>query len=455
MSITKTWWRTLAFMLALGMVAASCGSSSSGSASDSDSGSDEGASSDGEGTSGSGEVTEITILGTLKAEIEEPFAEAVTAYNASQSNYELVSLPLAGGAFLQTATGMYSSGNAPTIMVMQQEIPEFQDRLLDLSETDAIAAALPGTLDLATLEDGRIVGAPQTIEAYGLLYNQAVLDEAVGGTFDPASIATRSDLVALMEQIEALDSTEAAIQVSPMDWSLGAHLTNFMYADQSADREARLSFIEELKAGSVSLADNAVFTGWLDTVDALLEHNQLKSSPLDGDYDPAVLALSSGEVGLWFMGNWAVPNLVEANPDVDFGIMPLPISDDPGDYGNTQVAVGVPAYIVVDAEQSSPEQQAGAIDFINWLTTTDEGKTFYSEKFEFLPAYENMAAPSAPMNVQIVDYASSGETLEWMNSVYPIDGWPSFGASMQKYVAGNIDRDGLIGEFEAYWTTVE
>ncbi|BAN03566.1 ABC transporter substrate-binding protein [Ilumatobacter coccineus] len=446
-------FRVAAVTACLGLVAAACGSDDDSSAGDTTA-----ASADSTGTdepANSGETVGITILGTLKAEIEEPFAEAVEAYNASQSAYELESLPLGGGEFLQTATGLYSSGNAPTIMVMQQEIPEFQDRLLDLAGTAAIEAALPGTLDLATLDDGRIVGAPQTIEAYGLLYNQAVLDEAVGGTFDPASIATRSDLAALFEQIDALDSTQAAIQVSPMDWSLGAHLTNSMYAAQSADRGERLAFMDELKAGSVTLTDDPVFTGWLDTVDLMLEYNQLKSSPLDGDYDPAVLALSSGEVGFWFMGNWAVPNLLEAAPDGSFGILPLPVSDDPADYGNTQVAVGVPAYIVVDAEQSSAEQQAGAIDFINWLTTTDEGKVFYSEKFEFLPAYADMADPTASMNQQIVDYASSGATLEWMNSVYPIDGWPTFGASMQKYISGNIDRDGLAGEFQDYWTTVE
>ena len=441
----RTLFRLPALIVSLALIAAACG----GDNSDGDAGPGD------DGSVDSGEVTEITILGTLKAEIAEPFADAVAAYNASQDTYRLESLPLGGGAFLQTATGMYSSGNAPTIMVMQQEIPEFQDRLLDLSGTDAIAAALPGTLDLATLDDGRIVGAPQTIEAYGLLYNQAVLDEAVGGTFDPTSIATRSDLAALMDQVQALDSTEAAIQVSPMDWSLGAHVTNMMYAPRSEDRQSRLAFMDDLKAGSVTLTDDPFFNSWMDTVDLLLDYNQLKSSPLDSDYDPAVLALSSGEVGLWFMGNWAVPNLTEANPDVDFGIMPLPISDNADDYGNAQVSVGVPAYIVVDAEQSSEAQQAGAIDFINWLTTSDEGKRFYSEEFDFLPAYEDMAAPSASMNVQIVDYASSGETLEWMNSVYPIDGWPTFGASMQKYLAGNIDRSELAGEFEAYWSSAE
>lgn len=406
--------------------------------------------------SGGSEPVEITMLGTLKSEIAGQFEEAVVAYNSSQDAYELVIIPLpGGGATLETATAMYSSGNAPTMMSMQQEIPQFADRLLDLSGSDAVNAALGGTLDQATQADGRIVGVPQTIEAYGILYNKAVVDAAVGGTFDPATINTRSALVELMGQIDALDSTEAAIQVSPMDWSLGAHLLTPVYSTQSEDAAGRRAFIDSLKDGSADFAGNAQFNGWMDTLDAMLEFNQLKDSPLDSDFDPAVAALSSGEVGLWFMGNWAVPPLSEAAPDGEFGIMPLPISDDASDFGNTQIPVGVPAYMVVDAEQSTPEQQAGAIDFLNWLTTSAEGKVFYTDEFAFLPGYADMNSPTDNINSQIVDYATAGSTLEWMNNIYPADGWPTFGATLQKYISGNTDRDGVASELAEYWTTVE
>lgn len=449
--------RLLAILLAFGLLAAACGSDDVADVADDDTSVDDDAPADDNAPAdtGRGDAVEITMLGTLKAEIAGQFDEAVAVYNGSQDAYELVVIPLpGGGATLETATAMYSSGNAPTLMSMQQEIPEFADRLLDLSGTDAVAAALEGTLDQSTQPDGRIVGVPQTIEAYGILYNKSVVDEAVGGSFDPASINTRSALVELMGQIDALDSTQAAIQVSPMDWSLGAHLLTPVYATQAEDAAGRRAFIDSLKDGSADFASNDQFNGWMDTLDAMLEFNQLKGSPLDSDFDPAVAALASGEIGLWFMGNWAVPPLTEAAPDVEFGIMPLPISDDPSDFGNTQIPVGVPAYMVVDAEQSTPEQQAGAIDFLNWLTTSDEGKAFYTDEFAFLPAYADMNSPTDSLNSQIVDYATAGATLEWMNNVYPADGWPTFGATLQKYISGNTDRDGVAGELVDYWTSV-
>lgn len=470
-----TWRRVAAATVVLGMLAAACGGddddaaeAADDGAASADSGSDSADDGAESGDSGSddmdaesddmdaeAESAEITILGTLKTEIAPQFEEAVAAYNASQDTYTLNIVPLADN-FLQIATSMYTSGNAPTLMVMSQEIPEFQDRLLDLSGTPAVEHALPGTLNQATLDDGRIIGVPQTIEAYGLLYNQAVLDEAVGGIFDPASIQTRSDLEALMVQVEALDSTQAAIHLSPMDWSLGAHLTNMLYSPQAVDRTERLGFIDSLEAGEVSLSDDAVFNGWLDTVDLFLAHNQLADSPLAAEYDDGVTALANGDVGFWFMGNWALPNLSDANPDGNFGVLPVPISDNAGDYGNAQISVGVPSYIVVDADQSSEAQQQGAIDFITWLTTSDEGLDFYVNEFQFLPAYDTVAEPPADtLSQQILGYASSGNTLEWINSLYPADGWPTFGATMQQYIVDQADRASVAEQFEDYWTSVE
>jgi len=454
-------WRALAVLATLGIAATACGSDDSASSPDTTAASaattaDGGTAAAGTEAAPTGETVDITILGTLKPEIETQFEAAVDAYNSSQSAYHLSIIPLPTGEFMQTATAMYSSGNAPTLMVMSQEIPQFQDRLLDLSDTPSVAHALPGTLTQSTLTDGRIIGVPQTIESYGLLYNQAVLDEAVGGTFDPATITTRSALADLMAKVDALPSTDAAMHLSPMDWSLGAHLTNFLYADRSKDRAERLAFIDQLKAGDVDLGADELFNGWMDTVDLFLANNQLADSPLAAEYDDGVAALASGKVGFWFMGNWALPNLAESNPDGTFGILPVPVSDDPADYGNAQVSVGVPAYLVVDAEQSSPEQQAGAVDFLTWLTTSEQGLDFYVNQFKFLPAYDTVAEPPADsLSQQILGYASSGETLEWMNSLYPADGWPTFGAAMQQYVSGAIDRAGLADQIAGYWKTVK
>ncbi|MBE2271291.1 MAG: extracellular solute-binding protein [Anaerolinea sp.] len=397
---------------------------------------------------------QVTILGTIKPEIAEPFAEAVATYNAAQDQYEVVVIPRDGDP-VQMMTSLAASGNMPTINNMGQEFSLFKDTLCDVTDATFSQHAFPGTQADVTVE-GRVYGMPITIEAFGLLYNQAVLDEAVGGTFDPATITTRSALAELLAAVDALDSTQAAIHLSGLDWSLGAHFTNVMFTDQSADAAERVAFIDALKAGESDLANNEVYNGWLDTLDLLVQYNQNAPSPLAPTYDDGVLALGTGEVGFWFMGNWALPNLFEMNPDVDYGILPVPVSDDPAGYGNTQISIGVPSNLVIDCAQSTPEEQAGAIDFLNWFVIDPVGQDYWVNRFNFLPVYDTFEIqPEDAMSQQILQYAADGLSLQWMNNLYPAGGWQAMGASMQKYVVGQIDRAALASELEAYWQSVE
>ena len=401
-----------------------------------------------------GAPVQIMILGTIKPEIQEPFEEAVKTYNESQDEYEVVIIPRDGDP-VQMMTSLFASGNMPTIVNMGQEFSLFQESSCDVTDAEFSQLAFEGTKADVTV-DGRVYGMPITIEAFGLLYNKAVLDEAIGGDFDPATIDTRSALAELLAQVDALDSTEAAIHVSGLDWSLGAHFTNVMFTDQSADAAARLAFIDSLRAGTADLANNAVYNGWLETLDMLLAYNQNAGSPLAPTYDDGVLALADGEVGFWFMGNWALPNLLEANPDVEYGILPVPISDNPDDYGNAQISIGVPSNLVIDCEQSTPEQQAGAIDFLNWFITDPVGQDYWVNQFNFLPVFEGITiSPADAMSNQIIAYAANGQSLQWMNNRYPAGGWQDMGANMQKYVVGELDAAGLAGAIETYWANLE
>jgi raffinose/stachyose/melibiose transport system substrate-binding protein len=396
--------------------------------------------------------TDITIL-IGKPEIVEQLDLMVAAFNASHPDINATIVPLANQNMMQKLTVLYASKNVPTILNMSQEFPSFKDKLLDLSRESWVKHAFKGTLDTVT-EKGKVLGMPMTVEAFGLLYNKDVLDKAVG-KFDPSSIKTRADLEHLIAAVEK-SMPQGAVHVSPMDWSLGAHFTNVLFADQSSDQAKRLAFLDSMKAGKVDLQKNALFNGWLDTFDLLKAHNANKASPLAPVYDDGVLALASGKVGFWFMGNWALPNLREANPKGTFGFLPVPISNSPTDYGNAQISVGVPAYWTIDASLSTPAQQDAAKIFLNWLVSSDEGQDFYVNKFSFIPVFDDFrAAPKDALSVQIVQYMKEGKTLEWMNNRYPADGWPTMGALMQKYLGGVIDRKTLAKGISDYWKSVK
>jgi raffinose/stachyose/melibiose transport system substrate-binding protein len=398
--------------------------------------------------------TEITWLGTIKIEIQDQFKMAIDDYNANNTDCVNVTIieTAQGEAFLQTVTPMYESGDAPTIMTALQEIPDMADKVMDWTGQPLADLAAPGTLDVANV-DGKQAGIPITAEAFGLLYNKAVLDAA---GVDPASIATRSDLSAAFDAINA--NGTSAMHFSGLWWSLGAHFTNIYHANSADTVDGRMAILDELKAGNYDLMSDDVFVSWLDTFD-LLKANTIDSATIsDDDYNVGIENLAAGDAGLWFMGNWAEPNLIEANAADSFGVMPVAISDTAGTYGNDSISVGVPFYLMIDEEQSTPEQRDAAIAVVSWLLTTPEGQAHWAGPIEedgmnFIPVYDGFTVtPATYMAAEIAEYIAAGKTLQWVNSAYPSGLQECYGAAAQKYYDGISERADFAGELEACWT---
>lgn len=402
-------------------------------------------------------TTEITWLGTIKVEIQDQFLAAVDDYNSTQNCYKIVSVAGEGDSLLANLTTLYAAGEAPVVMTMLQELPDMADKLMDFSDTGLVEkVADPGLLTAAN-KGGKQIGIPVTAEAFGLLYNKSVLDAA---GVDPAKITTRSELEAAFKAVEA--SGKKAIHFSGLWWSLGAHLSNKFFTNTAADHEGRLATLDAMADGTLDLANDPVFNNWADTFELMRKYDINKGKSIaDSDYDDAVLDLGKGDVGFWFMGNWAEPNLLQTDPASEFGIMPLPISDNAADYGNDSISVGVPFYFTIDAEQSTEEERAGAVDFLNWLVSTPEGQTHYAGSIEddnmsFIPVYKDFTVePTTYMAKAIAGYISQAKTLEWMNSYYPAGGQNLYGDAGQKYITGKIDRKGYAAEMQKAWKGVD
>lgn len=392
----------------------------------------------------------ITFLNS-KGEIQTQLEEIATLYSELKPDVALEIIPCpVGQSPFEKIVSMYASGNAPTIsMVDAGDVKKFQDRILTLTSEKWVEDAIAGSLDMATLSDGTVVGFPFAVEGYGLIYNKKVIDEAIG-SFDPSSVQTRKDLETLFESIKA--SGVEPLVVSPLDWSLGAHFFTISYAAQSPDPKKVDEFLQNLRAGKVDLSENAVVNGLLDTFDVMKKYNIDRNDPLSGTYDRGVALIGTGEVGLWFMGNWAWPQISEfAADNLQFGFLPVPISNNPDDYGNSQIPVGATKFLIIDKNQNSKEAQEAAKDFLNWLVYDEIGQDMLVNKLNIIPAFKNITLePQDPLAKSILQYVREGKTMQFVLDLPP-DHWSMVGASMQKYLADVVDREGLLSEIKNYW----
>jgi len=395
----------------------------------------------------------VTMLGTIKPEIQDQFLATVAEYNKAQNCYTVKSVP--GDrklTFLQNVTPMYAAKNAPTIMYTLQEIPDMADKVMDLKTTRIARLVSKDLLATANI-GGRQVGVPSTAEAFGLLYNKKVLDKA---GVDPSKINTRADLEAAFKKVEA--SGKKALHFSAIWWSLGAHFTNIMHTTAGTTKEARFKALDDLVDGKMNLANNQAFKNWLATFDLLKKYNTGKVNLTDTEYDASIANLSGGDYAFMFQGNWTEPNLITASKGDDFGIMPLPISNNAKDYGNTQIPVGIPGYFMIDAQQSTTWQRKGAIDFLTWLYTSPQGQKRVAGPVEeggmnFIPVYKGFKIePKTYMAKEISKFVVGNKTLDWMNSYYPAGLQEEVGkVSMQQYFTDKISSADLAKAIENAW----
>lgn len=402
---------------------------------------------------GCAETTEVSWLGTIKVEVQDQFTDAIEEYNKTNKDCIAVSIIESpqDQPFLQTVTPMYEAGKAPTIMTALQELPDMADKVMDWTGQPLTELAQPGTLDVANI-DGKQVGIPVTAEAFGLLYNNAVMTKA---GVDTAKINTQTSLADAFAKVKATGVDP--IHFSGLWWSLGAHFTNIFHTNVGGTPETNQAVLDQLSAGTMNLASDATFNSWLDTFDLLKKNNIASASIADTDYDLGVENLATGKTGWWFMGNWAEPNLLTTDPTGEFGIMPVPISNDASAKANNSISVGVPFYMMIDKEQASEAQQEAAIKVISWFLTTEEGQKFWAGPVEdggmnFIPVYKDFKVqPTTFMAKQIAGFIADGNTLQWVNSLYPSGLQEAYGAAMQKYYDGQLDRAGLAKELQAAW----
>lgn len=396
----------------------------------------------------------LTFFNT-SAEVNGTFENLFKTYHELNPNVtiELIPTPI-GGAQIEKFQSLLASGNPATIANLDAgTILQYKDSFLDLEAEKAKYEELtkPGAVEGALL-DGKFLGIPWTAQGYGLLYNKRAVEEAIGGTFDPASIKTRDDLEALFQKIEA--AGKAPVMIHGADWSLGSHYLGLVYSLQSNNIEENRKFVEALQSGESKLADNPQFNGLMDTFDLLKKYNARKNDPLVADYNKDSADFAKGEAAFYFMGDWtwAVIGPLEGR-DQEFGILPVPISNNPEDYGNTQIAYSEPKLFAIDNSGSTPEQQEAAKAFLEWMLTSEQGQdAIVTQMGLSLPYKDVKVAGTNVISEAVTPYVDQGKVMNiGVINYLPQDYWSKTGASMQKYLVDKIDRQGLAQEVQEYW----
>lgn len=398
-----------------------------------------------EGSQPEGEQVTVDIF-QFKVEFKEQFEDVVAMYEDENPNVNIEITTVGGGEDYGAALrSKFASGNEPAIFNIggPQDVADWKDSLAVLSDTAAAEAALDGTLDGVTV-DSEVLGLPYNQEGYGFIYNTRLFEEA---GIDPASI---TDFASLEEAVKTLDSKKEELEIESVfafpgkeTWVTGLHLANTFIAPEF-DHNV-------LDAFDAPAVDFTYSEGFQKIVD--LQNEYSKQPTVSLDYSQQVEELFSLErVAIIQQGNWAYGSIAGIDQEfADNGIdmMPIPVEG----YEEGGLPVGVPMYWAVNSNLDEEVIQASK-DFLDWLYTSDAGKTAVVEDFKFIPAYEgyDTSKISDPLSKAVYDASEAGETIGWVFMGYPT-GWgqDELGANIQKYLSEEATWEEVVDSAKAAW----
>jgi raffinose/stachyose/melibiose transport system substrate-binding protein len=376
----------------------------------------------------------------FKVNLVEKWQTVTDEYTRQNPNVTIATETVGGDqAWLPLLKSKFAAGEGPDIYMVEgaAQADAFAGFMADLSGEPWVARAIPSAIEGLTI-DGVVRGMPLNLEGYGYIYNKGIFEEA-GVTERPRTL---SELRAAAEKIEAAGyipfSTGYGIW-----WVSGNHLSNMPFAHQ----DDPTAFLESALARETKFADDPLFAALKDLTDLTLEYGE--DDPLTSNRDSQQLLFLEGKAAMFQQGNWREIEVIEGAPDMEYGLLPMPLDDDP--EAGDRLPVGVPFYLIVN-EDSTDAEKTAAKSFLNWLVSSDYGKTALVDSFGFIPAYPDIdAGQLGGISDDIIEYSAAGKIVPWIFGQMP-DGAPNeMSEAFQRYVAGGQDWETTLAEWDSTW----
>ena len=417
---------TLPFAMAA-LLAAGCSNASDGSSLNSS-------------TTEAAETKPVTLrIFSSKVELAEAFNSLKEDYEASHPGVTLEIETQLSEDYNTNLKAKLASGELPDLFNNEgnSDLDLWSSYLEDLSGESWVTDMVEESKNSVTRGEA-IYGFPFGLEGTGIVYNKDLFEQA-GITDVPTTLS------GLREAAEKLDAAGIKPFINPYaSWyGPGVFEANNAVAKQS-DPD---TFIAGLNDGSASIVDNAVFKDWQNLLDLQIEFGH--KEPLATDYSMQMTDLANGAGAMTITGNFAQALLDEINPNLNIGVMPIPLNDDA--TLNDNIFIGVPTYWVVN--KNSPVKEE-AKEFLEWLAETEEGNKYITDQFHLIPAFKSIPATEealGKMGAEIKRYVDEGKTLGWQWSKYPEGVTTEWGSSVQKYASGAINKEQMLEEFQAAW----
>ena len=372
-----------------------------------------------EKTKNEGEPVHITVMSWLGDPVQSGIEKMNETFMKEHPGLIIEYEAVTGDDYRTVLQSRFAANDAPDIFMNAGYywLDLFGDKLAPVTDEEW-AQYLPEASKQRWGKNGELYGFPINLQSISFIYNKELFEEA-GITEAPE---TFEELKEACEKLEAVGITPFATCGSTT--SKLAHSLNVAFGHQ----ENPLGFIEKLRAGEAKMAENAAFLQWADYFDFTLQHSY--GDVLTTDMDTVYTLFATGQVAIIQEGSWCEGSIRAINPEINIGIMPMSISENP------DICKELVAY---------------------WALS-EEGLNIFKD-YQMIPAMKNVDYNASELGAILEgadEYFKEGNYFGWYWYAFPdLTADMQLGAIMQAYIAGDVDKQGMLEQMDAKVAEIE
>jgi raffinose/stachyose/melibiose transport system substrate-binding protein len=324
-----------------------------------------------------------------------------------------------------------ATGDVPDVFSLHagNDIPPFSKAgyLTDLSDQPFASKLIEGIKPLVSV-DGKVVAVPLESLAWGYLYNKKIFSDL--GLTPPATLSEMKTVVQKLNDNKIkpflLAYKEAWIPQLFLPLTVGG-LVNSTHKD----------FVDKMNSDTGSFADVKEIFDIIDLVNANGTDRPFESSNDDGS-----AAFATGAAAMWVQGPWNADSILKVDPAFEFGVAPLPISDDPS---STLINTSVSTALAMSPESKNKEV---ALDLLNFILDDQASNDLY-QSLKFNPVSTSHNFKPYPWVDDALVYVGKGQS--YRDPAIPSAVKDESGKALQSYYNKSMTKEEVIKDLDKTW----
>ena len=414
---------------------------------------------------GCGKSETVVRYLNFKPENAKHYEELARLYG-EETGVKVIVETAANNEYESTLAAKMSTDEAPTLFQINgpKGYANWNDYCADLSGSELYSHLTDKSM--AVKVDGKVYGIPYVVEGYGIIYNKAITDKYF-------ALKNRNNDIKNMEEIDSFEELKSVVEdmqknaqslgikgvfastslKTGEDWRWQTHLLNIpVYNELKTEKIDPSS--DDTKTLTFPNLDNfkKIFDLYINN--SVVDKKSLGTKTVTDSM--AEFALE--QCAMVQNGNWAWSQIadISGNKVKSENIKYLPIYMDIDGEEKQGLCVGTENFYAVNKKATEAEQQA-AMDFINWLYTSEKGKKYVVEKLGFIAPFDTFSekeTPTDPLAREVLSWLDKEdvENVNWNFTIFPSQTFKdNFGASLLKYAQGTKDWQAVKSELAADW----